>query len=169
MLKDNDLVLRDVKKELTEQVIFIVTPEEKELLESGKKNPRIGDVFSDVADFIEVFEQDVQPQISIPEGKLLDLRMNLIEEELDEIKSSIEDNDLAEYVDGCIDLIYVVAGALLATGISAEDCFNIWNMVHSANMAKVGGPIDENGKKLKPEGWKPPDVEGKIQEILSRK
>jgi hypothetical protein len=32
--------------------------------------------------------------------------------------------------------------------------------VHRTNMAKVGGPVRPDGKKLKPEGWQPPDIAG---------
>lgn len=34
-----------------------------------------------------------------------------------------------------------------------------WLEVVRANMAKVGGPIREDGKRLKPAGWTPPDHE----------
>jgi hypothetical protein len=33
---------------------------------------------------------------------------------------------------------------------------------HRTNMAKVGGPIVPNGKRLKPKGWQPPDIAGEI-------
>lgn len=32
-----------------------------------------------------------------------------------------------------------------------------WEEIQRANMAKVGGPIREDGKRLKPAGWTPPD------------
>jgi hypothetical protein len=30
-------------------------------------------------------------------------------------------------------------------------------------MAKMSGPVDEHGKKRKPEGWKPPDIAGELR------
>ncbi len=41
-----------------------------------------------------------------------------------------------------------------------------WDEVHRSNMAKVGGPIRGDGKRLKPEGWTPPDVAGVLAAAL---
>ncbi len=35
--------------------------------------------------------------------------------------------------------------------------------VYQTNMAKLDGPIREDGKQLKPEGWQPPDIEGELR------
>lgn len=65
--------------------------------------------------------------------------------------------DLPEFADGLADLAYVVEGANLEFGIDGNDVFE---EVHAANMRKVGGPIREDGKRGKPDGWVPPDIEG---------
>ena len=39
----------------------------------------------------------------------------------------------------------------------------VFEAVHAANMAKVGGGVREDGKVLKPPGWQPPDVEAIIE------
>lgn len=45
-----------------------------------------------------------------------------------------------------------------------EDKFNAcWREVHRTNMAKAAGPV-VNGKKMKPEGWKPP----RLKEIINQ-
>jgi predicted HAD superfamily Cof-like phosphohydrolase len=64
--------------------------------------------------------------------------------------------DLVEAIDGLCDLLYVVNGAAVAFGIDLEPFFD---EVHRANMAKEGGMTRADGKVLKPEGWKPPDIE----------
>jgi len=68
--------------------------------------------------------------------------------------------DLPAFADACTDIDYVVEGARLAFGIDGEP---IMKLVHEANLKKLGGPIRESdGKRLKPEGWQPPDVEGAL-------
>jgi predicted HAD superfamily Cof-like phosphohydrolase len=72
----------------------------------------------------------------------------------DEIES-----DLVEAIDGMCDILCVVYGTAVEFGV---DLAPFWNEVHHTNMAKRGGPVREDGKRLKPEGWKPP----RIAEIL---
>ena len=68
--------------------------------------------------------------------------------------------DLPEFADACADIDYVVEGARIAFGIDGEP---IMKLVQTANLAKAGGPIRESdGKRLKPDGWLPPDVEGAL-------
>lgn len=63
----------------------------------------------------------------------------------------------AEVIDGLCDVIYVAAGCAVEMGIDLEP---FYAEVQRSNMAKVGGPIREDGKRLKPEGWTPPDIAG---------
>lgn len=67
--------------------------------------------------------------------------------------------------DGIVDSVYV----LLHTANSLDIPFDlIWEEVHKSNMAKVNtdGTVSrrEDGKVLKPEGWKPPNVFGVLME-----
>lgn len=59
------------------------------------------------------------------------------------------------------DLLYVTYGALVAFGVEPDAVFA---EVHRANMQKVAGPQREDGKQLKPEGWRPADVSGVLRE-----
>ena len=54
----------------------------------------------------------------------------------------------------------VVEGCRVEMGINGAP---IAAEVHRANMAKVGGPISPQGKRLKPPGWTPPDIEGELR------
>jgi len=72
-----------------------------------------------------------------------------------------DEPDMVEAVDGLCDLLYVTFGAFDAFGIDAESFFQI---VHEANMTKLGGPQDANGKQLKPTGFVPPQE--RIRELL---
>lgn len=64
--------------------------------------------------------------------------------------------DLPELADAWGDIDYVVEGARLEFGV---DGVPIAAEIHRANMAKVGGPVRGDGKRLKPPGWTPPDIE----------
>lgn len=69
--------------------------------------------------------------------------------------------DLPALVDATADLDYVVEGLRVRLGVDGDP---IWEAVHAANMAKSTGPLREDGKRMKPEGWKAPDVEGLLRE-----
>ena len=65
-----------------------------------------------------------------------------------------------EVIDGLCDLLYVVFGTAVAMGVDLDPFFA---EVHKTNMAKLAGPVREDGKRLKPEGWQPPDIEGLLE------
>lgn len=64
--------------------------------------------------------------------------------------------DLPDFADALADIDYVVEGARLEFGIDGAP---VAAEVHAANMKKVGGPVREDGKRMKPEGWVGPDIE----------
>lgn len=90
------------------------------------------------------------PAIRNPE-----LRAALIYEEAGETCSAIEAGDLVGAIDGLCDLIYVALGTAVEFGI---DLAPFWREVHASNLRKAGGPTREDGKRLKPPGWTPPDL-----------
>lgn len=98
---------------------------------------------------------------AVPEVIDVALRLALIREEVKELYDAAMNDDLPGVADGAIDLIYVVLGMLVSYGI---DPVGPWNAVQAANMAKVGGGMRPDGKIMKPQGWKPPDIAG----ILNR-
>jgi predicted HAD superfamily Cof-like phosphohydrolase len=69
------------------------------------------------------------------------------------------DVDLPGVADALADIDYVVEGTRLEFGIHGPP---IAALVHAANMAKVGGPVDAHGKHGKPPGWTPPDIAGEL-------
>ena len=102
--------------------------------------------------------------MDLPVGPLHDpairrggLRMSLIEEEAREFREAVEAGDLPAAADALVDLLYVTLGAGVEFGI---DLGPLFEEVHAANMRKVGGPVREDGKHLKPPGWVAPDVAG---------
>ena len=112
-----------------------------------------------VGDVMESMEQDVLIRPSFPEDSVQRLRLDLIEEELDELQYGIDNQDMVEVADALTDLLYVVYGAGHAFGIDLDDCFK---EVHKSNLSKLGPdfrPIKrEDGKVLKPDTYFPPDL-----------
>jgi predicted HAD superfamily Cof-like phosphohydrolase len=109
----------------------------------------------DVSDFHRVvvgIDDPDMPAIRRPE-----LRAELIREEAHETVDAIEAGDLIGAIDGLCDLLCVVYGAAAEFGVDLEP---FWDEVHRTNMAKAGGPLRADGKRLKPPGWTAPDIAG---------
>lgn len=91
------------------------------------------------------------------------LRVDLIQEELDEYKEAVAAGDLIGIADALGDLDYVVNGAAIEHGIVLPI---VTAEIHRSNMTKLGPdgkPIyREDGKVLKGEGYEPP----RIKELL---
>lgn len=93
-------------------------------------------------------------------GKLLQFRMGMIQEEVDETNDAIKNKDAAEIVDGLIDICVFAIGTLDIFGV---DAYEAWDQVHNANMSKNPGvkPARPNPLGLpdliKPDGWKGPE------------
>lgn len=109
----------------------------------------------DVEDFHRVV-------VGVPDGETPavrrpGLRAELIREEAKETVDAIEAGDLVGAIDGMCDVLCVVYGTAAEFGINLAP---FWDEVHRTNMAKAGGPLREDGKRLKPEGWTPPDIAG---------
>jgi predicted HAD superfamily Cof-like phosphohydrolase len=118
-----------------------------------------GTNFELVGDFMEAMDQEVLIYPTFPEEHIRKLRLDLIEEELDELHLGIDNQDIVEVADALTDLLYVVYGAGHAFGIDLDECFQ---EVHQSNMSKLGEdgrPIKrEDGKVLKPDTYFPPDL-----------
>ena len=113
--------------------------------------------FENVKKFMETFGQEVMTKASFPNKKIVNLRLDLIEEELSEFKEAVKKKDIKEVADALTDILYVTYGAGHAFGINLDKCFE---EVQNSNMSKLGAdgkPIyNENGKVMKgPDYFKP--------------
>ena len=113
--------------------------------------------FEKVKIFMKTFGQDIKDIAEFPEEKVINLRYDLIKEELEELKQSINDKDIIEVADALTDILYVTYGAGHAFGINLDKCFE---EVQNSNMSKLGNngkPIyNESGKVMKgPKYFKP--------------
>ena len=113
--------------------------------------------FQKVATFMKTFGQEVKTKTEFPKEKIVKLRYDLINEELEELQDAIKDRNMLEIADALTDILYVTYGAGHAFGIDLDKCFN---EVQESNMSKLGennAPIyNENGKVMKgPNYFKP--------------
>ena len=115
--------------------------------------------FEKVGIFMKTFGQDVKTKAELSNNKINELRISLINEELEELKKAIEDNDILEVADALTDILYVAYGAGHAFGIDLDKCFN---EVQESNMSKLGPdgkPIyNESGKVMKGPNYFKPDL-----------
>ena len=119
--------------------------------------------FEKVENFMLAFGQTVKTSPELADFNTAELRLDLIVEELEELTTAIDNDDIVEIADALTDILYVVYGAGHAYGIDLDECFN---EVHSSNMSKLdenGKPIyREDGKVLKGPNYFSPDIEGVI-------
>ena len=113
--------------------------------------------FEKVGLFMKTFGQEIKTSPSFSSDKINRLRIDLIEEELEELKDAITKKDLKETIDALTDILYVTYGAGHAFGVNLDKCFD---EVQNSNMSKLGEdgkPIyNENGKVMKgPNYFKP--------------
>lgn len=97
--------------------------------------------FEYVRIFMKTFGQEVKFKAGFPDQKKVQLRYDLIEEELNELKKAIDEKNLKEIADALTDILYVTYGAGHAFGIDLDKCFL---EVQRSNMSK----LDENGKPI---------------------
>ena len=113
--------------------------------------------FEKVGLLMKTFGQEVKTNASFSYDKINKLRVDLIEEELEELKDAISKKDLKETIDALTDILYVTYGAGHAFGVNLDKCFE---EVQNSNMSKLGEdgkPIyNESGKVMKgPNYFKP--------------
>lgn len=116
--------------------------------------------------FHKAFDQHVQDNTNPDVSVNTDLRVELIREEFEELKTALDGKDknslplseeerIIAVADALGDLVYVIAGAALTWGIDLE---SVVQEIHDSNMTKVGGEKRADGKVLKPSSYRPPNI-----------
>ena len=106
--------------------------------------------FLKVKEFMKTFGQEVLKSPKFPNKKIIQLRINLIKEELNELEEAVENNDLLEVADALTDILYVTYGAGHSFGINLDDCFEEVQRSNMSKLDKDGKPIyNDYGKVLK--------------------
>jgi predicted HAD superfamily Cof-like phosphohydrolase len=116
-------------------------------------------LFEDVLLWSKAVGQYIQQNagvLSYGDGvKEQDLAADIVDEEFIELTEALDCGDIEEIADAIADLVWVCLRMAQAFGIDFDAA---WCEVSRTNWAKVGGPKREDGKQLKPPGWKPPDM-----------
>jgi predicted HAD superfamily Cof-like phosphohydrolase len=111
------------------------------------------DVFKDIDTFATACDQP-------PSETNYKMYLTLIDEEVSELEEAVMANDRVEQLDALVDILVVTMGAIRAGGFDGEGA---WKEVMDTNFAKIDpdtGKVRkrEDGKVLKPEGWKAPEL-----------
>ena len=119
---------------------------------------------TDVKTFMTTFGQEVKSKPEFPDADTVKLRIELIQEELQELVDACNTNDIVEVADALTDILYVTYGAAHSFGIHIDACFK---EVQRSNMSKLGEdgkPIyREDCKVMKGPGYSVPDLKSVLQ------
>jgi predicted HAD superfamily Cof-like phosphohydrolase len=125
-------------------------------LSRSNMNPLVASLleFNQAFDIPKLDSPDIGPE------ELIELRIKLLREEVEEYAEAARAGDLVEVLDALADIGYILAGTILNHGMQNiyDDAFD---EVHRSNMAKlVDGKVlrREDGKVMKPQGWTPPQL-----------
>ena len=115
--------------------------------------------FTDVKTFMETFGQMVRTKPQFPDEKTMQLRYDLIKEELNELEQAMKLKDLKEIADALTDILYVTYGAGYAYGIDLDKCFKEVQRANMSKLGKDGKPIfNEKGKVMKGPNYSEPNL-----------
>ncbi|MDZ7604095.1 MAG: nucleoside triphosphate pyrophosphohydrolase family protein [Cyclobacteriaceae bacterium] len=93
------------------------------------------DALNQVAEFHRTFGHPILPVPAIPSKERCALRVALIREELHELETAIQNNDIVEIADALCDIQYVLSGAVLEFGLG-EKFRELFDEVQRSNMSK---------------------------------
>ncbi len=117
-------------------------------------------IVKSLLEFNEAFEIPRLDEPAIGPQELVELRIKLLTEEVQEYAEAARTGDLVEVLDALADIGYILAGTIINHGM--QHIFDeAFDEVHRSNMAKlVDGKVlrREDGKVMKPEGWMPPQL-----------
>ena len=115
--------------------------------------------FEKVGLFMKTFGQEVKTVPALSSEKINNLRISLINEELEEFKEAIKNQDLKEAIDALTDILYVTYGAGHAFGVNLDDCFEEVQLSNMSKLDENGRPIyNEDGKVMKGPKYFKPDL-----------
>ena len=120
--------------------------------------------FEKVKIFMKTFGQEVKEKSSFSSNQINQLRVNLIKEELEELKIAIDSKNLIEVADALTDILYVTYGAGFAYGIDLDKCFKEVQRANMSKLGKNGKPIyNEKGKVMKGPNYSKPNLKQFIE------
>lgn len=138
--------------------------------EIAAKDKLSEDFFESIVEMMKVYEQieedwslseaNVKKDFSGIPSKTRVLRKRLLTEEFEEYLVAEDQEDFVEVADALGDILVIAVGTAVAYGI---DLPAVLGEIQKSNFAKVNpetGRVEhrEDGKTIKPEGWKPPQI-----------
>ena len=115
--------------------------------------------FEVVKIFMKNFGQMVRTKPQFPDKKTMQLRYDLIKEELKELEQAMKTKNLREIADALTDILYVTYGAGYAYGINLDKCFKEVQRANMSKLGKDGKPIyNEKGKVMKGPNYSEPNL-----------
>ncbi|VAW25954.1 putative secreted protein [hydrothermal vent metagenome] len=105
------------------------------------------DSLNQVAKFHSTFKHPILSTPQIPSISRCELRISLLQEELNELKEAISTNDLVEVADALCDIQYVLSGAVLEFGLG-DKFVELFNEVQRSNMSKACKTLEEAEKTV---------------------
>ena len=119
--------------------------------------------FESVGKFMETFGQEVKTKPEIPDAETVELRIELISEEVEELWDACKDKDIIGIADALTDILYVTYGAGHAFGIDLDKCFAEVQRSNMSKLGKNGKPIyREDGKVMKGPNYSEPDLKNTL-------
>jgi predicted HAD superfamily Cof-like phosphohydrolase len=114
--------------------------------------------FENVKLFMKTFGQEVKEYPDLPPEEVVDLRLDLINEEVGELCEAVERDDMTEIADALTDILYVTYGMGAALGIDLDKCFEEVQRSNMSKMGEDGKPMyREDGKVMKGPNYSPPN------------
>ena len=109
--------------------------------------------FKDIDTFATACDQPASPEN-------YKMYLGLVDEEYGELVEAVIADDKVEQLDALVDILVVTMGAIRAAGWDGEAA---WKEVMDTNFAKIDPTTSkvikrEDGKVLKPQGWKAPQL-----------
>ena len=115
--------------------------------------------FTDVKIFMKTFGQMVRTKPQFPDEKTMQLRHDLIKEELNELEQAMKTKNLKEIADALTDILYVTYGAGYAYGVDLDKCFKEVQRANMSKLGKDGKPIyNDKGKVMKGPNYSEPNL-----------
>ena len=120
--------------------------------------------FTDVKTFMKTFGQIIRTEAQFPDENTMQLRYDLIKEELTELEEAMKTKNLKEVADALTDILYVTYGAGCAYGIDLDKCFKEVQRANMSKLGKNGKPIyNEKGKVMKGPNYSKPNLKQFIE------
>jgi len=119
------------------------------------------EILNKVKEFSDATNHKSSSEITIPRFDTCELRFKLMAEENQEYLHACADRNMIEVADALGDMLYVLAGTILAHGMQ-DKVIEVFDEIHRSNMSKLdenGKPIyREDGKVLKGDNYFKPNI-----------